>query len=126
MNNGIEYLKTEIPNTWNRDQNSWIHSNATNNSLSSSTTHYIENWLRHKPEKTMENITLDHNSNEINMLRLKLQQTTNNLNQLEIHLLSLTNLDETDEIASKIRTARVGIGLKGTFALKTNLAITRI
>ena len=98
MNTNLDYLNIDIPRSWKRDQESWSLNDSV---IISSKTSLVNNWLK-KNNNIMATPTSTPGNSQISMHKLQLKQITNNIQQLELHLATLSQLDETNEVATNI------------------------
>ena len=99
MNNSLDYLNIDIPSNWNKDQNSWTLNKSECMSIDSD---FVNKWVQNYKVPKMEQNTLSHSNNQINMLKIQLQQINNQIQQLQLHRATFNQLDETDEVLDNI------------------------
>ena len=94
----------DVPPSIDKDQNSWkFKSNTTLNPNYDSTDIPNPGNLEKSESNETKITTMDHSTNQPNILKLQLQQINNQITQLRLHLTTLTQLDnDSDEVITSI------------------------
>ena len=88
MNNTLDYLNIDIPSNWNQDQHTWSLNRSDLMSIDSG---LVNNWVQnYKVPKMTHN--LSHTSNQINMLKIQLQQIQNQIQDAKTQNLTPSGL----------------------------------